>query len=487
MRPTLFGTISGTAGDPAYTNMLIIGNSFTIIPTPNNSTWWGTWGMAASTQATDFAHVLQDAMATASPGMTINPQYCVTWEQNHNNSFDYTYFDAMLATNPDIILIRLGENVTVLTNYQANFETLIEYCQAACPTARIIVTDNYWVDAAKDLPQQLAAAATGVEFVSLTGLDTTANRSFIGAVVQGDDNLPHNINDAAVALHAADPGMAAIKDRLYDGIYPPATPTPPVSDADAEAFLSAAYITDSTQRAAINTLVTSLKSASLWTKMIAVYPFVGGNALSHKYNLKNPSQVNATAYCLRFGAGVTHSANGAIPDGTVGGFANTYISPSILTDGDAHWSYYSRTDLLATQAVMGAQSGGVGPWAVLRNTVLGASNILADYYSGAGDRLDGAEADSLGLHTFTATGGSGGAFKAFKAGSQIGTTKVTSGSFNSITQPFYLFAVNGAGVVTLPTTRVCAFATFGSGLSDAECSSLNTIVQTYQTSLGRQV
>ena len=59
-------------------------------------------------------------------------------------------------------------------------------------------------------------------------------------------------------------------------------------DADAQAFITAASITDPTQQSAINTLVVNLKSYGIWNQMFAIYPFVGGTAASHKWNLKNP-------------------------------------------------------------------------------------------------------------------------------------------------------------------------------------------------------
>lgn len=486
MRASLFGTVSGSGTSPRnYSRMLIIGNSMTIIPFPNNTTWWGTWGMAATVQANDFVHVLAGLMATNSPALVIDPEYCVTWENDHNNSFNYSFFNTMLGANPDLILIRLGENVVDLTNYQADFETLINYCKTACPTADIVVTDNEWQNPTKDNDQHLAALATGVGYVSLAGIDIAANNSFIGATVKGDDSLDHTVNDAAVALHPRDTGMAAMAARIYTAVYPTPLPGPAVSDADAQAFIAAAYITDTTQRTAINNLVIGLKAQSLWTKMIAIYPFVGGNALTHKYNLKNPVDSNA-AYCLRFNNGMTHSATGVLPNGTTG-YANTYLAPSAMTNGDAHWSYYSRSDVLETKAVMGAQAGGVGPWAILRSTVLGPSNILADYAAGAGDRLDGSEADSLALHIFSATGGNGGPFKAYKRGVQLGTTKTQAGAFSGVAQPFYLFASNGDSVAAFQTTRECAFASFGSGLSDTEAANFNTLVDAFQTTLGRNV
>jgi hypothetical protein len=48
-------------------------------------------------------------------------------------------------------------------------------------------------------------------------------------------------------------------------------------DPDAQAFITAAAITDATQQDAINDLVVGLKTDGLWTKMKAIYPFVTDN------------------------------------------------------------------------------------------------------------------------------------------------------------------------------------------------------------------
>jgi hypothetical protein len=97
-------------------------------------------------------------------------------------------------------------------------------------------------------------------------------------------------------------------------------------DADAQAFLTAAAITDPTITSAIDTLVVQLKADGIWTKMKALYPFVGGTASTHKYNLKNPLDTDA-AFRLTFSGGWTHSANGVQPNGT-NGYADTFLIPS---------------------------------------------------------------------------------------------------------------------------------------------------------------
>jgi len=58
----------------------------------------------------------------------------------------------------------------------------------------------------------------------------------------------------------------------------------PAFDPDAQAFITAASITDPTQQSAINQLVVDLKGYNIWTKFKAIYPIVGGSASSHKWN-----------------------------------------------------------------------------------------------------------------------------------------------------------------------------------------------------------
>jgi hypothetical protein len=66
----------------------------------------------------------------------------------------------------------------------------------------------------------------------------------------------------------------------------------------ADAFITAANITNTTQIEAIYTMVGKLYQFDLWPKLKAIYPMVGGTASSHSYNLKN-----VTKYQLTFGGG----------------------------------------------------------------------------------------------------------------------------------------------------------------------------------------
>jgi hypothetical protein len=106
-------------------------------------------------------------------------------------------------------------------------------------------------------------------------------------------------------------------------LTPTPTNTPFSVDPNAQAFITAAGITDPTQQSAINSLVVGLKATGIWTKMIAIYPFVGGTASSHKYNLKDPRDLDI-AYRLTFGGGWGHTSNGIVGNGA-NTYADTYI------------------------------------------------------------------------------------------------------------------------------------------------------------------
>jgi len=121
---------------------------------------------------------------------------------------------------------------------------------------------------------------------------------------------------------------AQLRGRILSSFAIPAASTvPTVSDPNAQAFLDAAVITDITQANAINSLVIGLKADNLWNKMNAIYPFVGGTATTHKYNLKDPRDLNA-AYRLVFNGGWVHSSIGVTPNG-INGYADTYFDGNV--------------------------------------------------------------------------------------------------------------------------------------------------------------
>ena len=250
--------------------------------------------------------------------------------------------------------------------------------------------------------------------------------------------------------------------------------TPPV-DADAQAFLTAAAITDPTISGAINTLVVQMKADNIWSKMKAIYPMVGGSASAHKFNLKDPRDLDA-AFRLQFFGGFTHSSNGATPNGT-NGYADTKLIPSInLSINSAHFSKYNRNNDLVGNKIDGAITGSV---------------FLQQNYS-AGNAIIGevaainsyTQTDTRGL--FTATRTASNSSKVFKNSNQQGTTN-TSTILSIPIFSVHLGRRNDGGSGLFFNSYECACASIGDGLTDTDATNLYTRVQAFNTALSRQV
>lgn len=252
----------------------------------------------------------------------------------------------------------------------------------------------------------------------------------------------------------------------------------PSVDSDACAFIAAASITDNTQKSAINQLVLDLKSANIWTKMKAIYPFVGGTASSHKFNLKDPRDLDA-AYRLVFNGGWTHSATGALPNGS-----NAYANPfyTNVTDNSSMW-YYSRTNNTTNAVDMGVYNNPYSDTQIscyYGGTSWGLIRILSNGFTG----VNWAATTSQGF--FGANRTSSTLANVWYNGVKKGTNTNTS-SQDPFTKSLFIGAYNSNTGATYFSNRESAFASIGDGLTDSEATALYNAVQTFNTTIGRQV
>ncbi|GAB3988170.1 hypothetical protein GCM10028807_10240 [Spirosoma daeguense] len=196
----------------AYKNVLIIGNSITRHGLA--AYWWGNWGMAASTREHDFVHVLVGLLRQQNSSMNFSVLQAANWERNHEN-FALSAYDTAFARSPDLVIIRLGENVQDVANYEKSYLNLLTYIQQKVPTATLVTTGNFWANEAKDLAMAKAAKAVQVLFIPLFQLDIKENKSSIGAIVKGDDGSEHSIDHTGVANHPGDLGMKRIAETIF--------------------------------------------------------------------------------------------------------------------------------------------------------------------------------------------------------------------------------------------------------------------------------
>lgn len=267
-----------------------------------------------------------------------------------------------------------------------------------------------------------------------------------------------------------------ISNRYYSLISSMKKTSTPAVDTDAQAFITAASITDSTQQSAINQLVLDLKTASIWTKMKAIYPFVGGTASQHRFNLKDPRALDA-AYYLTFYGGGTHSATGYKPNGN--SYADTKLKPTDMAQNSAHMSIYLRTNI-DNGVDIGCNSATNRFWisANVGTGIRPLAPLNLPTYAVTGPNLD-TRAFYLASRTNSTTN------KIFRNASL--NYNETGASAPPEAYNIYLGAGNLNNSGWLYSLREQAFASIGDGLSDTEATAFYNAVQAYQTTLGRQV
>ena len=242
-------------------------------------------------------------------------------------------------------------------------------------------------------------------------------------------------------------------------------------DSDATIFLNSAGITDSIEKVAVNNLVIQLKNSSLWQKFIAIYPMVGGNSVTTGYNLIDPRNLDI-AYRLTFYGDPLFTGKGVLFQ-SLADYADTHLADSAIgACTDASISYYSGTQNSVSGYDMGCTDGAF------------PSNELSIY----SDSSDNSQ--WFGFSQSNLSPNTTGLF--MLSSSETNVTRYRNGVIvnskgsppeNSYTNVIMLI---GKSRETLHAgKRECEFATIGHGLTDAESLTFYTIVQQFETELGR--
>jgi len=95
----------------------------------------------------------------------------------------------------------------------------------------------------------------------------------------------------------------------------------------------------------VNHIVSGFKAIGVWTKIKALYGFVGGTAATHKWNWKDMRDLDA-AYRLTWNGTIIHNVMGVKGDG-ISGYAETYLAPSSFT-ANMSLGVYSFSNITST-------------------------------------------------------------------------------------------------------------------------------------------
>ena len=193
--------------------ILFIGNSITRHGPKPEIGWPHDWGMAASAAEKDYVH--QTVAILEKHGVTVDYAFAnfSRWEVNYWEDSVLEECDALLRFEPDIVVIRIGENIwsrAVRDKLQEidlypHFELMVK--SSAKKGAKIILTDLFWPHEPIDGVICRVAEAGGYPLVHLGDLGEADENKAIGL-----------FEHTGVAAHPGDLGMYRIADRIVTEI-----------------------------------------------------------------------------------------------------------------------------------------------------------------------------------------------------------------------------------------------------------------------------
>jgi len=247
-------------------------------------------------------------------------------------------------------------------------------------------------------------------------------------------------------------------------------------DPDAQAFSTAAGLTNAAQQEAVNELVIALKISNVWPRLRALYPMVGGTARAHALNLCDPRDAD-DAFRLVFVGNPRHDALGVRWDGATQ-YADTHFVPTQLPLNSCHLAYYATT-------TSSFDPSRVDIGAITANTSL---SLLCNFNGGneqfeaAGSYCAGRVPTALGLSLGSRSDGP--TVATYRDGRALPLVQQYLQSNSPYPAVPVLLARRQDGYYS---DRACGLASIGEGLSPAEAQAYAAAVADFQQALGRAV
>lgn len=249
--------------------------------------------------------------------------------------------------------------------------------------------------------------------------------------------------------------------------------TPSIWDYDAHRFIINASITDTHQRQAIHNLVTDLKSKFLWEKTILFYPFIGGSATTHAFELKSPGTNSLT-----FSGGWTHNSAGALGNGS-NTYALTGVSSSSL-GGFISMGVYLNTTKPASPSYAAEMGEYVGSNFLLIDTNVNQKR----YYNIGNAAITKSSVDGKGFWTHTRRSATD--FSGIFSDGTFGSNGTNVGStYPNAANGISIGARNTSGTPDNSSAQRFATAFVTESLTDRELTIMKTIVEKYNRWLYR--
>ncbi len=199
---------------PVSYNVLCLGNSITRHEYAASVEWYSDWGMAASKPENDYCHVLESLLNGKYPGSTVTPLNIAAWERSLSDDIDG--FIGEYVRDRDIIVVRLGENVTAERAFAPALQKLVSYCVAHAKY--VLITGTFWKSEIKEAAIVETARLYDIPYYPISQLDVPENHPKVGDTFQDINGGTYQISKDFIITHPNDKGMHEIAEIIYVGI-----------------------------------------------------------------------------------------------------------------------------------------------------------------------------------------------------------------------------------------------------------------------------
>lgn len=229
----------------------------------------------------------------------------------------------------------------------------------------------------------------------------------------------------------------------------------------------------SARKVLIDTLIGSLKTAGVWSKLDAFYMLAAADAQSSLLNWVSTSYNLTLVSAPTFTSDRGYAGDGVDDYLTTGFNPTTAVGAKFLRDSAAMYSYVNTSIAAANINTVGSTSS------FLRNYALSAASIAA---ANAGVQKSMAAANSLGSFGFSRTGAT--AYKLMRSG-VMGSAEADA-SIALTNAAFAVLARMDAGSASGFYTGRVATVAFGGALTDVEFLAMDAAITTYLIAVGAQ-
>ena len=187
----------------AKTRILVVGNSITRHGPLKEIGWNRDWGMAASAPEKDYVHRLYAKLTENGQDVFMRIRQCSFWERNFLKDNILSNYDEEKAFHADIVVFRLGENVTI-EDKPFFKEALKKFIAHICPApGRTVYTTCFWKNEIID---------EAIEEVAQERVEICID----GFFANDETNMAlGQFEHRGVSGHPSDKGMEKIADAIF--------------------------------------------------------------------------------------------------------------------------------------------------------------------------------------------------------------------------------------------------------------------------------